>query len=287
MNPDVKGFFDPQTYTITYVVADPESRRCAIIDPVWDYNPTNGRLATASADQVIAYVQDRGLTVDWILESHAHADHLTSAQYLKAKLGGKIAIGAAIGKVQATFKQLFNAPADFATDGAQFDHLFQDGETFALGNLTATVLATPGHTPACVTYVVGDAAFVGDTLFMPDYGTARTDFPGGDAATLYASIQKIFSLPSQTRLFMCHDYLPPGRTEYRWETTVAEERAENVHIRDGISMETFVHQRRERDRTLAAPVLILPSLQVNIRGGHLPAPEENGLSYLKIPLNTI
>ncbi|MBJ7898890.1 MAG: MBL fold metallo-hydrolase [Cyanobacteria bacterium RI_101] len=287
MNPDVKGFFDPQTYTITYVVADPESRRCAIVDPVWDYNPANGRLATKSADQVIAYVQDQGLTVAWILETHAHADHLTAAQYLKAQLGGQIAIGAAIGKVQAVFKQLFNAPADFATDGTQFDRLFQDGETFSIGTLSAAVLATPGHTPACVTYVAGDAAFVGDTLFMPDYGTARTDFPGGDAATLYASIQKIFSLPPQTRLFMCHDYLPPGRTEYRWETTVAEERAENVHVRDGISLETFVNQRRERDRTLAAPALILPSLQVNIRAGHLPAPEDNGLSYLKIPLNAI
>jgi len=284
--PAVKAFFDAATFTVTYVVADPATKRAVVVDSVLDYDPKSGRTGHASADQVIAFVQDGGLTIDWILETHAHADHLTAAPYLKSKLGGRIAIGEHIKTVQGVFKTLFNAEPAFATDGSQFDHLFKDGESFRIGELEARVMHTPGHTPACLTYVIGDAAFVGDTLFMPDYGTARCDFPGGDAATLYRSIRKVLSLPPATRLFMCHDYMPGGR-EVRWETTVAAERRENVHVRDGISEQEFVAMRTKRDATLDMPVLILPAVQVNMRAGELPPKESNGISYLKIPLNAL
>jgi len=287
MNPNVEAFFDEATFTVSYVVAEPAGSHCAIVDSVLDYDPKSGRTDTASADAVIAHVRARNLTVDWILETHAHADHLTAAPYLKEKLGGKIAIGAHITDVQGIFGKVFNAEAAFRTDGSQFDHLFADGDTFRIGALEARVMHTPGHTPACLTYVIGDAAFVGDTLFMPDFGTARTDFPGGDAATLYRSIHKVLALPAQTRLFMCHDYKAPGRDDFAWETTVARERAENVHVHEGVSEADFIRMRTERDATLAMPVLILPAVQVNMRAGHMPPPEDNGLTYLKIPVNAL
>ncbi|MEW5885926.1 MAG: MBL fold metallo-hydrolase [Pseudomonadota bacterium] len=281
----VKSFFDPATYTATHVVSCPATKVAAIVDSVLDYDPKAGRTSTASADQVIAYVEAMGLTVDWHLETHAHADHLSAAPYLKRRLGGRIGIGARIREVQGVFKEVFNA-ADMHTDGRPFDHLFEDGETFAIGALEARVLHTPGHTPACVTYLVGDDAFVGDTLFMPDYGTARCDFPGGDARTLYRSIGKLLALPPQTRLHLCHDYLPGGRPAM-WQTTVAEQRAANIHVREGTAEDEFVAMRTARDRTLDMPVLILPSVQVNVRAGELPPPEDNGTRYLKIPLNML
>jgi len=284
--PQVKAFFDPATFTVCYVVSDPATRRAAVIDSVLDYDPKSGRTKRASADEVIAFVKGEKLQVDWILETHAHADHMTAAPHLKEKLGGRSGIGEHIRTVQGVFKKVFNIEPGFATDGSQFDHLFKDGESFAIGDLQARVVHTPGHTPACITYVIGDAAFVGDTLFMPDYGTARCDFPGGDAATLYRSIQKVLSLPPATRLFMCHDYMPGGR-EVRWETTVAAERKENIHVRDGIGEAEFVAMRKKRDATLEMPVLILPSIQVNIRAGAFPPAEPNGISYLKIPLNAL
>jgi len=287
MHPDVQGFFDEDTFTISYIVTDPETRHCAIIDPVLDYDPKSGRTSTGSADDIIARVRADGLTVDWILETHAHADHLSAAPYLQDALGGETGIGAHIADVQEIFKGVFNAEADFRTDGSQFDRLFHDGDAFQIGDLTGRVIHTPGHTPACLTYVVGDAAFVGDTLFMPDYGTARCDFPGGDASTLYRSIHKNFALPDDTRLFMCHDYLPEGRDAYAWETTVAEEKADNIHVHTGISEADFVAMRTKRDATLDMPVLILPSVQVNMRAGHFPPPDDNGVSYLKIPLNAL
>ena len=287
MQPDVTAFFDPATYTISYIVKDPNSEHCAIIDSVLDYDPKSGRTSTHSADQVVEHVTEHGLAVDWILETHAHADHLTAAPYLKDQVGGRIAIGEHITTVQQTFKALFNIDGGFQPDGSQFDHLFKDGEEFSVGGLSSRIMHTPGHTPACVTYVIGDAAFVGDTLFMPDYGTARCDFPGGDAATLYRSIQKILALPDQTRLFMCHDYKAPGRDDYAWQTSVARERAENVHVHEGIGEAAFVKMRTERDRTLDMPVLILPSVQVNIRAGRLPPAEDNGINYLKIPVNAV
>jgi glyoxylase-like metal-dependent hydrolase (beta-lactamase superfamily II) len=286
MNPHVTAFFDPATFTVSYVVACPQTKQAAVIDSVLDFDPKAGRTGTKSADALIAHVKEQGLTVVWLLETHAHADHLTAAPYLQEKLGGKIAIGAHITTVQETFKTVFNTEPAFATDGRQFDHLFEDGDSFAIGALQGRVLHTPGHTPACLTYVIGDAAFVGDTLFMPDYGTARCDFPGGDARTLYRSIKKVLSLPPQTRLFMCHDYMPNGR-EPKWESTVAEERANNIHVHDGTDEETFVRMRTERDSTLEMPVLILPSVQVNMRAGHLPPPEDNGVSYLKLPVNLL
>lgn len=284
---DVRSFFDEATFTATHVVTDPSTRHCAIIDSVLDYDPKSGRTGTGSADAVIAFIRDQGLTVDWILESHAHADHLSAAPYLKAQLGGRTAIGEHITDVQKTFKAVFNAEDSFRTNGEQFDHLFKDGETFRIGDLEAKVLHTPGHTPACLTYVAGDAAFVGDTLFMPDFGTARTDFPGGDAAVLYRSIHKVLSLPPETRLFLCHDYKAPGRDAFAWETTVAEERARNVHVREGVTEADFVAMRTARDKTLAMPVLILPSVQVNMRAGDLPPAEDNGVSYLKIPVDAL
>lgn len=284
--PQVHGLFDPATWTVTYVVHNGAGSACAIIDPVLDYDPKAGRTGHTSADKVIDYVQSNGLRVAWILETHAHADHLSAAPYLKARLGGRLAIGSHITDVQKVFKGLFNLESGFKPDGSQFDHLFKDGETFAVGELAGDVLYVPGHTPACVAYRIGDAVFVGDTLFMPDVGTARCDFPGGDAKTLYASTRKLLSLPPQTRLFMCHDY-PPNHRAVRFETTVAEQRAHNIHVHDGVSEEAFVAMRTQRDVTLEMPVLILPSVQINIRAGQLPPAEDNGTTYLKIPVNAV
>lgn len=286
-NPKIEAFFDEETFTVSYVVEDPKSKRCAIVDSVLDFDPSSGRTSARSAERIVAYVRQRGLTVEWILETHVHADHLSAAPLLQKQLGGKIGIGDHVTTVQQTFGKIFHAEAEFRRDGSQFDHLFKDNETFAIGELQAKAMHTPGHTPACMTYVIGDAAFVGDTLFMPDYGTARTDFPGGDARALYHSIRKIFALPPQTRLFMCHDYKAPGRDFYAWESSVAEERAKNVHVREGVGEEDFVRMRTERDKTLAMPHLILPSVQINMRAGHLPPPEENGVSYLKLPVDAL
>lgn len=285
MNPEVEAFFDQDTYTYSYLVRDPQSRSCALVDSVLNFDPASGNTSTASADQMISRVQELGLTVEWILETHVHADHLSAAPYLKSKLGGKLGIGAEITQVQQVFANLFNTGADFARDGSQFDQLFVDGDVFHIGQLQCQVIHTPGHTPACLTYLMGDAAFVGDTLFMPDYGTARCDFPGGNAATLYHSIQKIFALPESTRLFMCHDYLAPGRDEYQYETSVAEQKANNIHVGGDKTADEFVKMRTERDATLAMPRLILPSVQINMRAGQFPPPEANGVSYLKLPLN--
>lgn len=287
MTPRVTSFFDEATNTASHVVAEPDGSRCAIVDSVLDYDPKSGRTETRSADRVVAHVRDQGLTVDWILETHAHADHLTAAPYLKEVLGGRIGIGAHITDVQAIFGEVFNAGPEFAKDGSQFDRLFKDGDTFAIGGMEVRVMHTPGHTPACITYVAGDAAFIGDTLFMPDYGTARCDFPGGDAATLYRSIRKVLSLPPETRLFLCHDYKAPGRDDFAWETTVADECARNVHAHDGVSEADFVAMRTARDKTLSMPVLILPSVQVNMRAGAMPPPEDNGTTYLKVPVNAL
>jgi glyoxylase-like metal-dependent hydrolase (beta-lactamase superfamily II) len=287
MRPQVDAFFDPATYTYSYVVSDPDSKHCAIIDSVLDYDPAAGRTSTASADRLIAHVRENGLTVDWLLETHVHADHLSAAPYLKRELGGQLAIGENITVVQDTFGKLFNAGSEFATDGRQFDRLFKDGDSFRIGGLQARALHTPGHTPACMTYVIEDAGFVGDTLFMPDYGTARCDFPGGDARVLFASIRKLFALPDATRLFMCHDYKAPGRDDYRYETTVAEERARNVHVHEGVSEDDFVAMRSARDATLGMPTLILPSVQLNMRAGQMPPAEDNGVRYLKIPLDVL
>lgn len=286
INPQVHGIFDPATWTVTYVVYEKEGARCAIIDSVLDYDPKSGHTRTDSADKVIAFVREKKLTVDWILETHAHADHLTAAPYLKTHLGGKLAIGDHISTVQQVFKGIFNLEPEFSTDGKQFDHLLKDGERFSIGALTVSTMYVPGHTPACVAFQIGDTVFVGDTMFMPDVGTARCDFPGGDARTLYASVKKILSLPDQTRLFMCHDY-PPTDRSFAFETTVGEQRKKNIHVHDGISEAQFVEMRTRRDATLEMPVLMLPSVQVNIRAGHLPPAEPNGVSYLKIPLNAL
>ncbi len=287
MKPLVKTFFDEDTFTASHVVVDPATKEAAIIDSVLDFDQASGRTSTKSADAIIAYIRDNDLTVEWILETHVHADHLTAAPYLKEKLGGKTGIGDKIDLVQNVFAEVFNTEGTFKRDGSQFDKLFADGEPFKLGGIDAKVIHTPGHTPACTTIVIGDAAFVGDTLFMPDYGTARCDFPGGDARTLFRSIQKIFALPPETRLFMCHDYKAPGRDEYVWETTVAEEREKNIHVRNGTTEDEFVKMREARDKTLAMPRLILPSVQVNMRAGDMPPKEGNGVSYLKIPLNHV
>lgn len=286
MQAQVKAFFDPATWTVSYVVFDAPGGHCALVDSVLDYDPKSGRTRTDSADQLIAFVREQNLTVDWILETHAHADHLSAAPYLRKHLGGKIAIGGKITQVQNVFKGIFHLEPEFATNGSQFDHLFEDGDTFAIGTLQAQALSVPGHTPACMAYQVGDAVFVGDTLFMPDVGTARCDFPGGNAHTLYQSVRKLLSLPAETRLFMCHDYPPEGR-EAQWECTVADQRAHNIHVHDGVSEAEFVAMRTKRDAGLAMPVLILPSVQVNIRAGELPPPEANGVNYLKIPLNAL
>ena len=287
---EVNAFFHPSTCTFSYLILDRQSRRCALIDSVLDYDPNSGRICTTSADQLISRVLELGATVQWILETHVHADHLSAAPYLKQRLGGQTAIGSHITAVQKVFGALFNAGPDFAPDGCQFDRLWHDGDTFTIGTLQARAMHTPGHTPACMTYVISDgqemAAFVGDTLFMPDYGTARCDFPGGDARTLYRSIDKVLSLPTETRLHLCHDYQPGGR-ELSYVTTLADQRANNIHVRDGIGEEEFVLMRLERDATLPMPALILPSVQVNMRAGELPTPESNGKRYLKIPINAL
>ncbi len=285
--PIVKTFFDEPTFTASHVVSDPTTKKAAIVDSVLDFDPASGRTSTKSADDIIAYVKAKGLTVEWILETHVHADHLSAAPYLKKHFGGKIGIGSNITTVQKTFGEIFNAEAEFRRDGGQFDALFGDDARFEVGAIDARVMHTPGHTPACITFIIGDAAFVGDTLFMPDYGTARCDFPGGDAATLYRSIQKIFALPAETRLFMCHDYKAPGREEYAWETTVKDERDWNVHVGRGVTEADFVRMRTARDRTLSMPRLILPSVQINMRAGELPPPDSNGVRYLKLPLNML
>jgi glyoxylase-like metal-dependent hydrolase (beta-lactamase superfamily II) len=286
MQPFVEPFFDPITCTFTYVIYMSGEAPCAIVDSVLDYDSKSGRTSTTSADRVIAFVRAHGLSVEWLLETHAHADHLSAAQYLKRELGGKIAIGEQIRTVQHMFKNVFNLGTDVPADGTQFDHLFAPDETFTIGTLTAQALHVPGHTPADMAYVVGDAVFVGDTMFMPDVGSARCDFPGGDAHALYRSVAKLLSLPAETRLFMCHDYPPPSR-EVRCQTTVAEERRANIHLREGVSESDFVEMRTRRDRMLSMPTLILPSVQVNIRAGEMPPPESNGVRYLKIPVDLL
>ena len=285
-SPDVRGFFDPATHTVTYLVSDPATGQAAIIDPVLDFDAPSARTSTRSIDAVMAALRSEALTLALVLETHAHADHLTAAAHLRATTGVSIGIGGRITQVQSAFGPLFGAD-DVRPDGAVFDHLYADGDAFALGDLTVEVIHTPGHTPACVSYRIGDAVFTGDTLFMPDYGTARTDFPGGDARTLYRSIQRLLTLPGETRVFVGHDYLPQGRADYRFETTVAEQRAHNIHIGGGVSEDAFVAMREARDATLGAPQLILPSLQVNIRAGDLPPPDANGQRYLRLPLNAI
>jgi glyoxylase-like metal-dependent hydrolase (beta-lactamase superfamily II) len=284
--PVVTAFHDEATFTVSYVVADSDTGRAAIIDPVLDFDPASGRTSTRSADQLIAFAGENSLGIDWILETHIHADHLTAAPYLREKLGGQVGTGKHVTAVQETFKGVFNI-ADLATDGSQFDQLLSNGDTIDVGGIAGKVIATPGHTPACVTYVFGDAAFVGDTLFMPDFGTARTDFPGGDASELYDSIQNILALPDDTRLFMCHDYKAPGRDEYAWETSVRAQRDSNIHINDLVSRDEFIAMREGRDAQLGMPKLILPSIQVNVRAGELPAPEDNDIRYLKIPLDAV
>ena len=283
VRPVVKAFFEPETSTVSYVVGDPNSRACAIIDSVMDIDYAAGRIGFRSAEEIIGYVTAGGLEVEWLIETHAHADHLSAAPYIQSKLGGKLGIGEKITIVQEVFGKIFNEGTGFQRDGSQFDKLFKDGECYRIGSLSACVMHTPGHTPACTTHVMGDAAFVGDTLFMPDGGTARADFPGGDARTLYRSIKRVLSLPPETRLFMCHDYAPGGR-DIKWETTVGEERANNIHVHDGISEDEFVAMRTARDKTLGAPRLIIPSIQVNIRAGHLPEPDASGKRHLKVPL---
>ena len=286
MSLNIRAFFDEATFTVSYLIWDGATNAAAVIDPVLDYDPKSGRTSTGSADAILTAAASHGLKIEWVLETHAHADHLSAGAYLREKVKAKIVIGERIKSVQSTFRTLFNI-ADQTTDGSDFDRLVKDGDRVALGILTVEVLHTPGHTPACVSYRITDAVFVGDTLFMPDYGTARVDFPGGDARTLYRSIRRILSLPPETRLFMCHDYKAPGRNTYAWETTIAAERERNVHVRDGVSEDEFVARRTERDRTLAMPVLLLPSVQVNIRAGRMPTPEANGVSYLKIPVNAL
>ena len=286
MSPDVTSFFHEGSNTICHLVRDPGSRQCAIIDAVLDYDQAAGRTHTKFAEQIERIVRAQELAVEWILETHAHADHLSAAPYLRERLGGRIGIGEHITDVQKLFRDLFNLERTFNTDGSQFDHLFKEGERFTLGTLEGHVLYTPGHTPACITYVIGDAAFVGDTLFMPDGGTARADFPGGDAATLYHSIEKILALPAETRLYVCHDYGPNGRA-IAWQTSVAEERAKNIHVHEGVAEAEFVKMRTERDKCLSVPQLLIPSIQINMRAGELPPPEDNGVSYIKVPLNRI
>ena len=283
--PEITAFFDEDTFTVTYIVADPDTKQCAVIDSVLDYDANMGRTRTDSADKVITHIKEQGLTLVWLLETHVHADHLSGAPYIQQQLGGKIAIGDQITQVQDIFGNLFNAEEAFSRNGSQFDHLLAANEELKVGNLSMTALHTPGHTPACMSFLVGDACFVGDTLFMPDYGTARCDFPGGDATTLYESMEKILSLPDATRLFMCHDYAPGGR-EYHWESTVAESKATNIHLA-GKTKAEFIDMRTTRDAQLSAPRLLLPSVQVNMRAGHMPPAEDNGIAYIKIPLNQI
>ncbi|MEE4298217.1 MAG: MBL fold metallo-hydrolase [Pseudomonadales bacterium] len=287
MDARIEGFFDPQTHTVSYVLADPATGRCAIIDPVWDYDAASGRTATGTVERIARHVEEHDLRVELILETHAHADHLSASQFLKRRFQAPLAIGAHIVEVQRVFRRVFHIDGD-EIDQYAFDRLLQDGETFTVGDLELRAMHTPGHTPACMAYVGDGYAFVGDTLFMPDYGTARTDFPGGDARTLYRSIQRLYALPEETRLYLCHDYLPDaGRDEFRWVTTVAEERRHNIHVHDGIDEDAFVRMREARDAGLALPKLLVPSVQVNIRGGHLPAPESNGVSYIKVPVDQL
>jgi glyoxylase-like metal-dependent hydrolase (beta-lactamase superfamily II) len=286
MKPEVTAFFDAATNTVSYVVKDPGSKACAVIDSVMDIDYAAGRIAYQSADKIIDFITQAGLRLEWLIETHVHADHLSGAPYIQGRLGGKIGIGEKITVVQETFGKIFNEGTEFQRDGSQFDRLFKDGDTYQIGAMKAFALYTPGHTPACMTHVIGDAAFVGDTLFMPDGGSARADFPGGNARDLYRSIRRILSLPNETRLFMCHDYGPNGR-EIRWETTVAEQHAHNIHVHDGITEDEFVATREARDRTLQMPKLIIPSLQINMKGGKLPAPEADGKRYLKVPINLL
>lgn len=287
-SPRVTTFFHGPTFTASHIVADAATGRAAIIDSVLDFDQPSGRTSTEFADQLAAFVQKEGLTVDWLLETHAHADHLSAAPYLQQRLGGKLAIGRDITTVQTVFGKVFNEGTEFRRDGSQFDRLFSDGDSFAVGGIAAIALHVPGHTPADMAYVIGDAAFVGDTMFMPDYGTARADFPGGDAHQLYRSIRRLMKLPDETRVFLCHDYKAlPNRAEFVWETTIGAERTGNVHVHEGVTEEDFVAMRSARDRTLEMPELMLPSVQVNMRGGRLPEPEENGTRYLKLPLNVL
>ncbi len=285
--PEVQGFFDPDTNTISYVVADTNTKKCAVIDSVMDFELHGAEVFYDSADAMVQYINDKGYTVEWILETHVHADHLSAAPMLKEKLGGQMAIGEKIIEVQNVFGKVFNADTEFARDGSQFDRLWKDGDTFTVGDIPALVMHTPGHTPADVVYVIGDAVFAGDTLFMPDFGTARVDFPGGDAQEMFNSVQKIFALPDEMRMFMCHDYLPEGRTEYRWETTVAQQRKENIHLKEGTEPDRFKNMREDRDKQLGMPKLIIPSIQVNMRAGQLPEAENDGQVYLKTPVNSV
>ncbi len=286
-HPEVKAFFDKASNTFSYVAWDPATMKAAVLDSVLDYDAASGRTSRKSADTVIAFVRAQGLIVEWVIDTHVHADHLSASSYVQSVLGGKLGIGEHIRTVQDSFGALFNAGTEFRRDGSQFDHLFSDGERYMVGRIEATAMHTPGHTPACVTHLIGDAAFVGDTLFMPDYGTARCDFPGGDAATLFRSIQKIYALPGSTRIFLCHDYRAPARDEFAHETTVSAERSSNIHVHDGVSEAEFVAMRTSRDATLSMPQLILPAVQVNMRAGQLPPAEDNGVRYLKIPLDAI
>ncbi len=285
--PVVTGFFDNATYTISYVVDNPATGACAVIESLLDYDPAAGRTKTTSVDKIIDFISARDLKVEWIIDTHVHADHLTAAPYIRERLGGRTAIGDNIARVQRVFSEIFNAGEAFHTDGRQFDHLFKDGEAYAVGSISARAIHTPGHTPACMSHLIGDALFVGDTIFMPDFGTARCDFPGGDAGELYDSIQKLFALPDETRMFLCHDYKAPGRDDYVWETTVGEQKRQNIHVGGGASREAFVKMRTERDATLGMPNLILPSVQVNMRAGEMPPPEADGKSFIKIPLNAL
>ncbi len=285
--PDVKAFFDEATHTCSYVVSDPVTCKAAIIDSVLDFDPASGRTSTASADLLVEFVRTNGLDVEWIVDTHVHADHLSAAAYVQSQIGGRTGIGRHVCEVQETFGRLFNESAGFRRDGSQFDHLFDDGESYRLGCIEAMALHTPGHTPACMTHLIGDAAFVGDTLFMPDYGTARCDFPGGDARQLYRSIQRLFALPDATRVFLCHDYKAPGRDVYTLETTIGDERRSNIHVHEGVDEDAFVRMRTTRDATLPVPRLLLPSVQVNIRAGELPPPDSNGLRYLRLPIDAL
>ena len=285
--PDVSGFFDLPTNTISYVVADPATKKCAVIDSLLDFDQASGRTKTDSANKLVEFVRQNNLTCEWIIDTHVHADHLTAAPYIREQLGGKTAIGDKIPIVQHVFGEVFNEGQSFHTDGSQFDHLFKPGESYRVGKIEARALSTPGHTPACMTHLIGDAMFVGDTLFMPDYGTARCDFPGGDAGTLFDSIQMLFDFPDSTRMFLCHDYKAPGRDEFTWETTIGDQRRFNIHVKDGTSRDAFIKMRNERDATLSMPKLILPSVQVNMRAGDMPPPEDNGIRYMKIPINAL
>lgn len=285
--PEVTGFFDSQTNTISYVVADPETKQCAVIDSLLDFDQASGRTRTMSAEKLVEFIRKKELLCEWIIDTHVHADHLTAAPYIREQLGGRTAIGDKIPVVQRVFGEVFNEGQSFHTDGSQFDHLFKPGETYRVGSIEARALPTPGHTPACMTHLIGDAMFVGDTLFMPDYGTARCDFPGGDAGVLFDSIQMLFDFPDETRMFLCHDYKAPGRDRYVWETTIGDQKRSNVHVKDGTSRDAFIKMRNARDATLAMPKLILPSVQVNMRAGDMPPPEDNGIRYIKIPIDAL